>query len=477
MAPVNVPKKWDHETDILIIGGGTAGLPAGITAVAEGCKATVLETQPKAGGSFAMVAGAFTVAGCPEQEEVGIEDSPELLYKDFIEICGAVPDMARAYADNHHEAYWMLVNEGIKFPGIVPHPQHSRQRCLGWIGGMGPSFVKALLGRCERDGVEILYKHRARKLVKDPDTGRILGATVEVGGETKMFKANKGVIIASGGFGRNKRLIAESDPVLVDCIPKMPISHRGDGLIMAMDAGAATKDMAVSMAASWPLCRDTHANCIWLTDYGAIFLNVNGERYHDESSSEGFYGPMTRHGMLQPGGVYWILFTDEIMDLVGTVDIIGRQGDPVKNQEQIDGVKACKWYTADTVEEVGEMAGFDGETASKVVTKYNRDIDEVGYDTAFGRKRQFGDRGDMMKLNDPPYHAIKCITALTSNKGGIRVSGKGEVIDNYDDVIPGLYAAGEATGGLNSKMYILGCMTSSAMTQGIVAGRCCAQEN
>ena len=63
------------------------------------------------------------------------------------------------------------------------------------------------------------------------------------------------------------------------------------------------------------------------------------------------------------------------------------------------------------------------------------------------------------------------VLALTSNKGGLKVNGKGEVIDNYDDVIPGLYAAGETTGGLHSKMYILGCMTSSAMTQGIVAAR------
>lgn len=476
MSPVNVPEKWDHETDVLIIGGGTAGLPAGITAVAEGCKATVLETQPKAGGSFAMVAGAFTVAGCQEQKDVGIDDNPDLLYQDFIEICDAVPDVARAYADNHHEAYRMLIDEGIKFPGIVPHPLHNRQRCLGWIGGMGPLFVKALLGRCERDGVEILYRHRARKLIKDT-SGKVVGATVEVGGETKMFKANKGVVLASGGFGRNKRLIAESDPVMVNCIPKMPISHRGDGLIMGMDAGAATKDMSVSMAASWPLCVETHANAIWLLDYGALFVNVNGKRYHDESSAEGFYGPMTRAGMLQPGGVYWIVFTDEIMDLVGTVDIIGREGDPVKNQEQIDGVKACKTYTADTIEEVGKLAGFEGETAAKVIAKYNSDIDEVGYDTVFGRKKQFGDRGDMMKISGPPYHSIKCITALTSNKGGLKINGKCEVIDNYDEAIPGLYAAGETTGGLNSKTYLLGCMTSSAMTQGILAARHCVREN
>jgi fumarate reductase flavoprotein subunit len=256
MSPVDVPEKWDYETDVLILGAGTGGLPAGITAAEAGFKATVLESRPKAGGSFAMVAGAFAIAGSDEQKELGIEDSNELFYQDFMDVCDADPEVARAFVDHQIESYRMLKDEGVKFPGIVPHPCHSRERCLGWIGGLGPKFVKALLTRCERSNVEILYKHRARKLIKDPQSGRIMGATVEVGDDTKMFKANKGVILASGGFGRNKELIFEYEPIMVNAIPKMPMGHQGDGLIMALDVGAATKDIGISIAPSWPLCRD-----------------------------------------------------------------------------------------------------------------------------------------------------------------------------------------------------------------------------
>ena len=471
MSPIDVPEKWDYETDVLILGAGTGGLPAGIIAAEAGFKATVLESRPKAGGSFAMVAGAFAIAGSDEQKELGIEDSNELFYQDFMDVCDADPEVARAFVDHQIESYQMLRDEGIKFPGIVPHPCHSRERCLGWIGGLGPKFVKALLNRCERSNVEILYKHRARKLIKDSQSGRIMGVTVEVGDDTKMFKANKGVILASGGFGRNKELIFEYEPIMVNAVPKMPMGHQGDGLIMALDVGAATKDIGISIAPSWPLCVETHSNAIWLLDYGAIFVNVHGKRYHDESSSEAFYGPMTGAGMKQPGGVYWIIFTDPIRDMVGTIDLIGKEGQTERNMEQVTSIEKCKTYTADTPEELGKLCGVDPKGLKETVAKYNSDIAEHGHDTVFGRKHQFGDMREMMKIDPPPYHAIKCVTSTTSFKGGLKINGKCQVMDNFGAPIPGLYAVGEVTGGLHTKTYLLGVMTSSAMTQGILAAR------
>jgi len=471
MSPENAPKTWDYETDVLIVGAGTAGLPAGIVVAEAGLKATVLESRPKAGGSFAMVAGAFAIAGSDEQKELGIEDSPDLFYKDLIDVCAADPEVARAYCDNQIDAYRMLKEEGITFPGIVPHPCHSRERCLGWIGGLGPKFVKALLGRCERDNVEILYKHRSKKLIRDPQSGRILGVAVEVGDEIKRFKANKGVIIASGGFGRNKKLIAEYDPIMVNAVPKMPVGHMGDGLIMGLDAGAATRDIGIAVAPSWPVCAETHSNAIWLLDYGAIFVNVHGKRFHDESSSEGFYGPMTGAGMIQPGGVYWVIYTDKIKDLVGTIDLVGKEGQTERNQEQVASIEKCKSYTGDTPEELAKKCGVDPKGLKETIEKYNRDIDEVGYDTVFGRKKQFGGMREMIKIDPPPYHAIKCITSTTSMKGGLKINGKCQVMDHYGEPIPGLYAAGEVAGGLHTKTYLLGVMSSSSMTQGIIAGR------
>ena len=86
MSGIEVPGKWDHEADVIIVGGGTAGLPAAITVAEAGLKATVLEWKPACGGSFNMVAGAFGIAGSDEQKELGIEDGPDLLYADLVNV-------------------------------------------------------------------------------------------------------------------------------------------------------------------------------------------------------------------------------------------------------------------------------------------------------------------------------------------------------------------------------------------------------
>ena len=89
---------------------------------------------------------------------------------------------------------------------------------------------------------------------------------------------------------------------MVNCIPKMPISHRGDGLKMGLELGAATTDIGIAAAGSWPLCKDTHSRCIWALDEGGIMVNKFGKRFHGEGSDEGFYGFMTRAAMAQPDG-------------------------------------------------------------------------------------------------------------------------------------------------------------------------------
>ncbi len=476
MIPLEVPKTWDHESDVLIIGGGTAGLPAGITVVEAGLKATVLEARSSPGGSFAMVAGAFAIAGSDEEKELGIEDNAELFYQDEINVCGADPEIARAFADNQILAYKMLKEEGVKFPGIVPHPCHSRPRCLGWLSGMGPVMVKALENRCKRVGVEIITKHRAQRLVADPKTGRIIGATAEADGKKKYFKAIKAVIITTGGLGHNKELIAEYAPHMVNAIPKMPVSHQGDGLVMALDVGCATRDLAVSVAPSWPVDIQNHSNAIWLLDYGAIFVNVHGLRYHNEASDEGFYGPMTGSGMRQPGGYYFIIFNDKIRNLVGTIDLIGKEGQTEPNEEQRKSIEKCNIYKGNTVEDLAKAAGIDAKGLKATIEKYNGDIEKYGYDTVFGRKHQFGAMREMMKIDGPPWYAIKTVTSITSCKGGIKINGKCQVLDHFGGTIPGLYAAGEVTGGLHTKTYLLGIMSSSSMTQGIIAGRNAVKE-
>ena len=466
MAIVEVPKKWDHEADVVVVGGGTAGLPAGIIVAEAGLKATVLETRASCGGSFKMVAGGFVTAGSEEQKEQGINDSPDILYEDLINYSDADPEIARAYVDNHLEAYKMLKDEGIKFPRLNPLPCHSRVRSLS-VSGLGPKLVQAAEKRARDRGVEILFKHRATRLITSPETGRILGLKVKVGEETKNFKANRAVILTSGGFGRNREMIAEYSPSLVDCIPMMPPSHLGDGLKMGMAEGAATKDIHIAVEPAWPVCVETHSNAVWVLNWGGIMVNVNGKRFHNESQAEGYYGPMTGAGMKQPGSVYWIVYDEKIKE---------EKGGGTAVDHQVKAVEKCKHYQADTIEELAKSIGIDADGLKETIDKFNSDIDSEGYDTVFDRKYQLGKFRSLIKIETPPFYSIKCVTSMTSMKGGLKINSRGQVLNQYGEEIPGLYAAGEVTGGLHTKTYLLAVMSSSAFTQGIIAGRNAAEE-
>jgi len=471
MAVVEVPKKWDYETDVIVVGGGTAGLPAAITVAGAGLKAAILESRPACGGSFNMVAGAFAIAGSDEQKEAGIEDSPEVFYQDLIDIAGAVPELARAFADDQLDAYRMITQLGVKFPGLVKHPGHSFNRCLGWLHGLGPSMVKALENGARDRGVEILFRHRVTRLITDPQTGKVVGLQVSVGDETKNFGAKRAVILATGGFGRNREMIAEYAPRMVDAYPKMPVGHLGDGLKMGLAVGAATKDISIAVAPSWPLCRETHSNALWVIYWGAIMVGADGKRFHDESCSEAFYGPMTGAGMNQPGGTYWIVYNDAIRANVGLIDDTTE-----RNMSHVEDIAKCKQYETNTIEELAKSAGIDAEGLKVTIDKYNSDVDSVGYDTVFGREHQFGELRSLVKIDTPQFCAIKCVTSTTSMKGGLKINGRSQVLNQYDEVIPGLYAAGEVTGGLHTKTYLLGTMTSSSMTFGIIAARNAVKE-
>ena len=196
-------------------------------------------------------------------------------------------------------------------------------------------------------------------------------------------------------------------------------------------------------------------------------VNVNGKRFHNESQAEGFYGPMTGAGMKQPGSVYWTVYDEKIKEDRGGGSAV---------DHQVKSIEKCKKYKADTIEELAKSTGIDVNGLKETIDKYNSDIDSEGYDTVFNRKYQFGKARSLIKIETPPFYSIKCVTSLTSMKGGLKINSRGQVLTQYGEVIPGLYAAGEVTGGLHTKNYLLAVMSSSALTQGIITGRNAVKE-
>jgi len=473
MTPVSTPKQCDLETDVLVIGAGAAGLPAAIAVAEAGFKPLIIEVNAKAGGSLAMVVGGFSVPCNDEQKAAGIKDSPDMCYNDLIRVCDSDPEIARAYVDNVYTVYKILKEEGMVWPGLIESPMHCAGRNFGWLLGYGPKIVACFQKRLDKLGVKTLYRHRGHRLTVDPATGRVNGAIVLDGEKKKFIKAKMGVILGTGGFLHNPEMVGEYDPSMLKAIPKMPVSHQGDGHKMAFELGAATTDIGVAVAGSWPLCTETHSPCIWALDWGGIMVNKYAKRFYNEGSVEGYYGFMTKAAMNQPDGVYFVIYDGQVENGIGTCKI---KGEISRNMLHVKHLEECHRHYGSTPEELAKKLGLDPAAFAATIAKYNGDIEKHGYDTEFQRKFQRGEARPLHTLK-APLIGIRAVTATTSAKGGIKINGKGQVINQFGEAIPGLYAGGEITGGLWHKSYLLSMMSSSSCTQGYLAGKNLVKED
>jgi len=460
MALERIPDKWDYETDVLIVGAGTAGLPAGVVAAEAGAKTTILEGTKTCGGSGNLIMVGASFGGTDIQKKQGIDDSPELRYRDGVEVAHGTPEMWRVYCDHELDLYEWFKDLGIHpwTEDLLTLPGHSAPRLHRYVG----TPVEQRIEKEARDkGAEILTQHRAKRLIADPETGRVLGAKVDAKGKTKYIKAKKGVILACGSFGRNKEMVAEYGSRFKDCIPLMAPGHMGDGLKMAFDLGAATNHIGDAVVASLAACTTTHADRALIATWcGGIAVNVNGKRFYPESCPRGYYGDLTDAGLDQPGKVYWIVYDDSMRNAAG-----------------VNELEKHKEFKADSFEELAEISDIDPKGFVETVERYNEDIDSEGYDTVIGRKTITFIHGTPIKLENPPYYAIKCETSITSFKGGLKINSRTQVIDNYGESISGLYAAGETTGGLfGDGLYLGGTNWPASMVFGKIAGQNAADQ-
>jgi fumarate reductase flavoprotein subunit len=457
-----VPKEWELECDVLIIGAGTAGLAAAIEAADAGAEVAVLEQMPKPGGSLSVCAGNINFAGSDYQRERGIEDSPDKYYEDGLEGCRGEPAMWRAFMDNHLKTYEMITGLGYEPMDIWLLPGHNVQRSHYFVGG-GPKLLELLeQGSVER-GVKILFNHKAVRLIVDPAKKRVVGVKAEKDKKALNFKARKAVIIASGGFGNNPKMVTEFKGLSYAkrCLPTMR-GHTGEGIRMGMAIGVATSHIGTAAMPSIPMDANTKnpaAITLHHTLCGAIFVNALGQRYVNECLQ--IFPYLGEASFAQPGDYVFTLYDSTIRE----------------NIELIDW-SIFKEYEADTIQGLAKQLEIDPQALAETIREYNEDIDTNGYDTKFDKRvLQHPPNAPLLKVEKPPFYGIKLMQCFTSYKGGLKINEKAQAIDHYGNVVPGLYAAGEGAGGLFGEGYYLcGTMICMSLTLGHIAGRHAAAE-
>jgi fumarate reductase flavoprotein subunit len=455
MATKQIPKKWDGEADVIIVGGGNSGLPAAIIARDKGAKVIVLEASGGMSSSLALIAGGTPFAGTDIQKSQGIEDSADAMYAEALAVSGGSPELWRAICDSQLATYEWLKSIGAKPDLVLQAPGHKVRRSIRFVGH-GVGLCKLLKDASEAKKLDIRFKRRAQSLIFDPAKGRVVGVRAKSDSKIENYKADKAVILTTGGFCRNIDLLKEYGPEYADLVPTAPPTHMGDGLKMALELGAATAGIGLAVCPSMPC--DAESGRVLTGGWGGIMVNRSAQRWANEATPAlGSYTQTYKDLLKQDStGLHFQIFDEGIKKAVP-----GR----APGHEKV--------YSASTIEELAKMLELDPKALKATVDEYNSDIQKYGVDKKFGRNQQgMAEPGKSPRLiNNPPYYGIKCKICLTSMKGGLKINGKTQVLNHFGEVIPGLYAAGEIAGGLMGipSHYYTGTMTLQAFVQGYIA--------
>lgn len=323
------------------------------------------------------------------------------------------------------------------------------------------AVVNLLLLEALKGGVRVVVGARASKLLIE--NGRIAGVEARMAGKRRTIRS-RAVLIATGGFSRNKTLMKKYAPLMERAARVSGIGSDGDGLVMAAAIGATLRDMDFITASYGFTMHPSSIRDFTLVYYaGGIILNQKGKRFVDESIP---YKDLGSAALREPGYGTYILFDDEMRRRQMRV----RPNDALLWRSIDEGVIPDYVFRGETIAQASAAAGLDAEAVQRTVDAYNAQA-PIGKDP-IGRRSLSSGYGVPICIEHPPYFIMPAQAGVMGTYCGLVVSPDAEVLDSKGAPIPGLYAAGEVCGGFHGRSYITG--TAFAKANGF--GRVAAEE-
>lgn len=484
------------DADVVVVGAGGAGMTAAITAAGEGKSVVILESQSMVGGNSVRATGGMNAAKTVYQDEnefgesAGVEKTLKTAAEKYADnetitaLAKTVSEQWAAYQANPTgyfdsvelmELDTMIGGKGINDPELVETLCANSADAIDWLdehgitlhnvssfGGasvkrihrpvnaegktvsVGSYMIPLLQENCEKAGVKMMLDTTATEILTDANGAAVGVKATGASGETVTVNA-KAVVLATGGFGANLDMVVKYKPELKGFMTTNAPGIQGQGIEMAQAIGAATVDM--DQIQIHPTVEANTAALITegLRGDGAILINEEGKRFIDEVGTRDV---VSAAEIAQTGSYSWLVVDQAMADASSVIQGYIKKGYTV---------------TGATYEELGKAMGVDAAAFAETMEKWNGYV-EAKNDPDFGRT-SFAN-----PLNTAPYYAIKVTAGVHHTMGGLKINANTEVLNEKGEVIPGLFAAGEVTGGVHGANRLGGNAVADFTVFGRIAG-------
>ncbi|WP_349227013.1 FAD-dependent oxidoreductase [Raoultibacter massiliensis] len=479
------PKEESYEADLCIVGGGTAGSTAALKAVEEGLRVVVVEKTARISGEGSCATGALAV-GSKLDAQVGNHVTVEEVFSNMMDYCYWKSDASLVYNVLDHSGEmidWLQAHWDECGHKGFSAPKETSGTSIAHDYGKGTEKFQLLWDNyIIPGGATLLLNTKAEELIVENGTVRGISATKQDG--TTVRISSPAVLVCTGGFGGNKsmqnEILGSSDFYLNGVA-----TNTGDGISMCREVGAVLSTEVSPHLAEF--CSndvlDFYAGYMkFLNQTGFLMVDSAGARYMNETFCITHALARGASAMRRVGSSY-IIFTQNDFDKLlnsGVHDILGE--DIITEYKMRERILVPSYYTlqdemdaalehnqawkADTLEELGELAGFDPSTYERTLADYQAVISS-GEDTLFGKRPEL-----LHRLDEGPFYAVRVISPIDGTFNGIKVNDHLQAIGEENKPSPaGLFVAGQDSGGYFSYPYTdyVGATCGYALTSGMMS--------
>jgi flavocytochrome c len=443
------PSSLKKSYDVIIVGSGGAGMTAAIEAKDAGMNPVILEKMPIAGGNTSKASAGLNASETSVEKAQGVTDSNDKFYEETLKGGGGTNDkeLLRYFVDHSAAAVDWLAQNDIVLDNLTTTGGMSVSRTHRPHDGsaVGAYLVKGLEENISKRDIPVFVNSDVTKI--NEKDGKVSGVEVKIEGETKQVDS-KAVVVTTGGFGANQKMIAKYRPDLKDYVTTNAAGSTGDGIEMISALGGALVDMDKIQIHPTVFQKTGYLVSESIRGEGAILVNKEGKRFYNEMDTR---DKVSAAELKQDGKYAYAVFGEGTKDKVKAVD---------------QYISKDMVVEADNVEELAKKLEIKPEELNATVTKWNKAVADK-QDSEFGRTT-----GMTNDISGKVY-AIKVAPGIHHTMAGVKINTQTQVLKEDGQPIKGLYAAGEVTGGLHGGNRIGG----NAVADIIIFGRQAGQES